>query len=185
MMEQPQIRMHEHHPMLICCFDTLFVHHAPTRCSKVPHTALPRPMHIIREREERVTRARNTVQLTHPRLLLLLVQLQTLDGVKERLPLLLLSALEHLAGDEQVDGVGLVCAFGALLEGEGEDAGVVAEPPEVGFRPGETGAVDARLLAGAEADDGAVLGVCDRVGLGVLEGEGGHDQVGYGRFGEL
>lgn len=97
----------------------------------------------------------------------------------------LLATLQDLAGDEEVDGVGLFRAFDSLFEGEGENAGVVPEPPVVGFGACEAGAVNAGLLACAETDDGAVEGVGDGVGLGVFEGEGGDDEVGDGGIGEL
>ena len=54
----------------------------------------------------------------------------------------------------------------------------MAEPPEVGLGAREARAVDAGLLAGADADDRAAVGVRDAVRLGVLEREGGDDEVG-------
>lgn len=62
---------------------------------------------------------------------------------------------------------------------------MVTEPPVVGFGACETGAVDAGLLACAETDDGAVEGIGDGVGLGVLQGDGGDDEVGDGGVGKL
>lgn len=53
--------------------------------------------------------------------------------------------------------------------------------PVGGLIPGQPGAVDPRLLAGSHADDLTSVGEADRVGLGVLEGHGGHDQVVDGR----
>ena len=56
---------------------------------------------------------------------------------------------------------------------------MVAEPPEIGFPASETGAMDARLLACPDADDGPVECVCDAVGLRIFQSEGGDDEVGY------
>ena len=54
----------------------------------------------------------------------------------------------------------------------------MTQPPQVSFRACEPGAMDARLLASTETDDGTVQSVGDTVGLGVLEREGGDDEVG-------
>lgn len=62
------------------------------------------------------------------------------------------------------------------------------QPPDVGLAPGEARAVDARLLARAEADERAVLCVRDAVGLGVLERERREDEVRQrvrGKLGEV
>jgi hypothetical protein len=71
----------------------------------------------------------------------------------------------------------LVSPLCALLEGQAEDSLVVPEPPVVGLVSGESGAVDSRLLAGAEADNGPVEGVADGVGLGVLERDRRDEEV--------
>ena len=47
---------------------------------------------------------------------------------------------------------------------------MLAQIPDVRLVAGQAGAVDAGLLAGAHADGLAVLGVADRVGLGVFQG---------------
>lgn len=59
-----------------------------------------------------------------------------------------------------------------------------AHPPVVGLVAGKTGAVDTGLLASAEADHLAVVGVAHRVALGVLEGDGGDSQVTSSALGE-
>lgn len=62
---------------------------------------------------------------------------------------------------------------------------MVTEPPEVGFGACETGAMNTRLLAGSDADDGTTVRVGDTVGLGVLEGECGDNQIGESLSGKL
>ena len=52
--EQSQRSMCEHNTMLIRSLDALSIHHASTWCSQVLHTALPRPVYVIGEREESV-----------------------------------------------------------------------------------------------------------------------------------
>ncbi|TLD22845.1 hypothetical protein PspLS_07561 [Pyricularia sp. CBS 133598] len=128
--------------------------------------------------------ARNVGQLAEPLLALGLAK-GSGDLVEQGLERLPLGAgLGQLAADEQVDGVALVGPLGALLPLDAEDARVEAQPPVVGLVAGEAGAVDAGLLAGAEADDLAVGGVADRVALGVLERDGGDGQVAQGRLGQ-
>ncbi|KAH6608706.1 hypothetical protein Trco_002052 [Trichoderma cornu-damae] len=126
----------------------------------------------------------NVLELLHPSLSLLggkgrrnLLE----DGLKG---LLLSAVLGKLTADEQVDGVALVGSLSALLPPDAEDALVEAHPPVVGLVAGEAGAVDARLLAGAEADDLAVDGVADGVALGIFEGDGGDGEVAGGALGE-
>jgi hypothetical protein len=144
-------------------------------------------MHIVREREKRVTGARHPIQLRRP--LRLLLHAERLHrALEQALPLRLLAALEHLPAHEQVDRVRLLRALDALLERQREDARVVPQPPDVGLAPGEARAVDARLLARAEADERAVLCVRDAVGLGVLERERREDEVRQrvrGKLGEV
>ena len=54
---------------------------------------------------------------------------------------------------------------------------MLPQVPEVSLVAGQAGAVDAALLAGAHADSLAVHRVADGVGLGVFEGDEGHQQV--------
>ena len=54
---------------------------------------------------------------------------------------------------------------------------MLPEPPIIGLVTRETSAVDAGLLACAEADDLSVFGVADGVGLGVFEGDGCDGEV--------
>lgn len=174
------------HTVLISSLDTLAVHDRTTRSTKVLHATPARAVDVIREGEERIRSTRHALELLKVRLLLLGSQgLGHL--VKQALPLCPLGTggNECLASHEEVDGVGLVGALGALLEGEGEDARVVPQPPVVGLVASQPGAVDAGLLARAETDDGTVEGVADRVGLGVLECQGCDDEVGHGVLGQV
>ena len=61
-MEEPQGGMCEHNPVFISCLDTLFIHNAPARsCEVFSNPTFPGSMHIIREREESVTRASHSL----------------------------------------------------------------------------------------------------------------------------
>ena len=178
-MEQTQVRVREHHAVLVRRLHTLLVHHASARRRQVLNAAPPRTVHVVREGEERVAAARDALQLREPLPLLLCAQGRG-HRLKLRLPLLLLApaALEDLAGNEEVDRVRLLRALHALLEGQREHARVVPQPPKVCLRAGKARAVDARLLACADADDRAVVGVGDTVRLGVLQCERGDDEIG-------
>ena len=178
-MEEPQGSVSKDHSMLISSLDALRIHNTSARRSQVLDTALPGTVDVIREGEERVTRARNAVQLGSPLLLGLLAQ--RLNGsLEQALPVRLLTALQNLAADVEVDGVGLFSSLDSLLERKSKDLWVVAEPPEIGLTTGKTSAVNTRLLACTDADDRAMECVGNTVGLSVFQGEGGDDQVGGG-----
>lgn len=158
-MEKPQRRVSKNDSVLVRRLDAFLVHDTSRRRSEIPHAALLRAMHVIREREERVAGARHAVE--PPRVLraLLGAERRRDRRLEEALPLRALAALERLAPDEEVDRVGLFGALDALLERQREHARVVPKPPVVRLGTREPRAVDARLLAGAQADDRAAVGV--------------------------
>lgn len=150
MVEETQGGVSENHLMLISSGDAFGIHHTPIGRSEVFDTALPGAVDIIREGEEGVTRAHHIHQLS--RMLLLLFACQrgrNLTLYEEGFPLSLFTSFEEFSADEQVDSVGFVSTLDACFEGHGEDTWVVSEPPVVSFGARETGAVDARLLAGS------------------------------------
>ena len=153
--------------MLVCRFDTLFVHDTARRCSEIPHPALTRAMDVVREREEGIAGAGHAVQL--PRMFRAFLGTERCrDFVEQALPVRLLATFQHFAANEKVYRVRLVRALDSFLERECEDARVVAQPPVVGFGACEPRAVDTRLLSGAQSDYGAVVRISYAVGLGVL-----------------
>ena len=82
--------------------------------------------------------------------------------------------------DIDIDGVVAVGTTDALLEGQGHDLRVLAQPPDVGLVAGEAGTVDAALLTSTDADGLTILDVADGVGLGVLQRDEGDDEVAAG-----
>ena len=166
---------------LIRRLDALGIHDTSAGSSDETGSTPLGPVDVVREGEEGVARADNSRELLHVRLLLLGAQCLG-DRLEQALPLRSLAALgrERLASHKEVDGVGLVSSLRALFEWQVEHSRVVSQPPVVGLVTGKTGAVDSRLLARAETDDGAVERVTDRVGLRVLERERSDDQVGDG-----
>jgi len=87
--------------------------------------------------------------------------------------------------DVVIDGVCDFRALHALLELHAGDSRVLAQPPVVRLVSGQARAVDAALLAGADADYLPVSGVAHRVTLGVLQSDGCEDQVPHRRLGQL
>lgn len=85
---------------------------------------------------------------------------------------------------QHVDGVALVGTLGALLPLDVESTLVETHEPVVGLVTGKTSAVNTALLTSAQTNDLAVQGVADRVGLSVLESDGGDGQIAQGRLGE-
>jgi len=170
--------------MLIRRFDTLLIHDTSARSGQILHTTLPRSVHVIREGEEGIARTRGPIQLLPPVLPLFLTQ-SLWKTLEKSLPVRLLRSLEDLAANVEVDGVRLVRALDAFFEGEGEDLRVVPEPPKVGLRSRQTGAMDTRLLSSTDPDDRSTVCIGDAVRLGILEGKCGNDQVPHGVIREL
>jgi hypothetical protein len=124
-----------------------------------------------------ITGDSNVLELLHPSLTLLIRE-RGGDLLEDGLKGVAFSTiLGKLPTDQEVDGVTLVCSLGALLPLEAEDSLVEAHPPVVGLVTGQTGAVNAGLLASTEADDLAVDGVAHRVALGVLESDGSDSEI--------
>ena len=63
-----------------------------------------------------------------------------------------------------------------VTEGQVQHLVHVAQLPVVGLLTGQTGAVDAALLAGTHADGLTIIGVAHAVGLGVLQGDEGNNE---------
>ena len=63
MVEETKRSMREHHIVLVRSLNTLRVHHTPARRCEILDAAPACTMHIVREREERITRARDAVEL--------------------------------------------------------------------------------------------------------------------------
>lgn len=152
--------------------------------SNVLDTGLLGAVDVVGEGEEGVGGDDDILELLHVSSTLLGSE-SSGDVIELGLPGSTLLTLANLVEDVEVNGVGLVSTLGLLLELKVQDLGVVAQPPVVGLVTSKTGAVDTGLLAGAETDDHSVLGVADRVRLGILEGDGGDNQIADGRLGQV
>ena len=86
-------------------------------------------------------------------------------------------------GDIYIDGVVPIRAADIAPEGQGQHLGMLPQIPDVRLVARQTGAVDPALLPRADADDLAVLGVSDGIGLGILQRDQGNEQIPLGRLG--
>ena len=150
-MEKPQRRMSKNDSMLIRRLDALLVHDASRGCSEVPNATLPCAVHVVREREEGIARARHPIELLRVVCALLGAEWRR-DLLEQAFPLRPLPTLKHFSAHEKVDRV---CPFRTLytsLEWQREDARVVSQPPVVRLGARESRAVDPRLLACTQSD---------------------------------
>mmetsp|Transcript_89375 Transcript_89375/g.236341 ORF Transcript_89375/g.236341 Transcript_89375/m.236341 type:complete len:549 (+) Transcript_89375:284-1930(+) len=129
----------------------------------------------VAEGEERVGRDRHAVEAGEE--LVLLGCRQRLGRSAEVLLPLRQLRLLHVALDVPHAGVHPVLALHALLEGQAHHLLVEPQPPGRHFPARQLHAVHPALLAGPHADHHAVLGVPDGVGLRVLDGDRGKDEV--------
>lgn len=176
--------MREDHLVLISRLDAFCIHDTPSGRGQIPDSAFVCAVDIVREREESIAGTGHAFELGRP-FLPLGVGEGFGDSLEQRLPMLLLSTLQDLPADVQVDGIGLLSTFDTALEWQGQSAGVVAQPPVVGFVAGKPGTVNTGLLASSETDDCTTERVCNAVGLCVFEGQSGYDEVSARVVGEL
>eukprot|EP00128_Syssomonas_multiformis_P015058 Colp12_sorted_trinity150504_noHs@9992 len=174
----------EGHVVLVGRLDDDVVLHTSAGRSNVLDTTLEGAVDVVSEGEEGVRGYHDVVHLLEP--------LSAGRVVESRGRLLeqgleagTVHVLAHSAAHVHIDSVGTVGTLHLLLELQVEDEGVLAEPPVVSLLPSKACAVDAGLLACTKTNNLAVSGVADRVGLSVLEGNGGNDQVTHGGLGQL
>ena len=124
-MEKPQRRVNENYPMLVRRLDALLVHDTSRGRGEIPNTTLLCAMHVVREREKRITRTRHTVELSRMVRTFLCAERRR-DLFEQAVPLLFLAALENLASNKEVDRVRFFGALDSLLERERKNARVMA-----------------------------------------------------------
>ena len=140
-----------------------------------------RALDVVAEGEEGVGAEGDAADLFEPGALFLLGEDGRLLG-EDALPVIRLEEVAPLAADVDVDGVVAVRAAHIILEREAEDLRALAQEPAVRLVAREARAVDAALLAGADADGLAVVGVADGVALRVLERDGRDEEVALRGF---
>ena len=84
-----------------------------------------------------------------------------------------------------VNGIVTVGTTNSLHKRQGHHLRMLTEPPDVGLLTGKTGAVNAALLSGTNADGLAVLDIAYRVRLCILQGNQRNHQVATGGLREI
>ena len=152
--------------MLIAGADHVAVAQRPARLHNVAHPGAPCHVDAVAVREEAVRGQHRAVQPGQP--------LAALVGGQRRRHLRHLRAQPGIVGDLHPahvlghPGVAVVAAH-AGAEPHVAQHRMKAQVPGARLVDGELGAVDARLLAGADADRLAAVHDAHRVGLGVLQ----------------
>ena len=155
-MEETQVRPRDDNTVSVCCLNASIIHDASPWRSNVADPASRRTVHVVREGEEGIRGDSDALERVCVRLSLFLAE-RLRDRLECRLPFLSLLRSRHLfaihnALDEEVDGVALLWALCALLEGETEDTRVLPQPPVVRLAARQSRAVDPALLTRAQAD---------------------------------
>ena len=133
------------------------------------HAAAVRALNVVAEGEKRVAAQANAGDLAQPFFLLSLGQRFGLTG-KGFSPNIVADHVFRRIADVNINGVVAVGFGNIVAERQIQHLGHMAQLPVVGLLAGQTGAVDAALLARAHADDLAVLHVAHAVGLRVFQG---------------
>ena len=121
-----------------------------------------RALDVVAKGEERVGAKRHACLLGKPRALLVCREYLGLLG-KDALPGAVGQDVVVLVRDVEVNGVVAVGAVDAVNKAQTKHLGVTTQPPGVGLAAGEARAVDAALLAGANANGLAFLHVAHGV----------------------
>ena len=145
MVEQPDVLLDERNTKLLRGLEDSAIILAACRSSDVLGTAPVSPEDVIDEGEEGVGRQSNTLKLRQPLLALFCGEVLgnvTLLEVRRKV-IVLRATIRDETRAEQVNGIRLGRALGALLELEVEGTLVEAHPPVVSLVTGEACAVNA------------------------------------------
>ena len=164
------------HVVFVGRLDDIVIADGTAGLGDIGHAALVGALDVVAEREEGVGAEGDAGLLLEPCLFLLTREDGRFLG-EDALPVVRLQEVFPLFANVDIDGVVAVWAADFRLERQIEDLRALAQEPVVGLRASEARAVDAALLAGADADGLAVLRVADGVGLRVLERDQGDQEV--------
>ena len=120
----------------------------------------------------------------YPLLLFLAAQRLGACG-EELLPGSLTQHVVVVVADIDVDGVVAVCTADTIHKWQVHHLGMLAQPPDVGFIACQTGAVDAALLTGANADSLAIFHIANAVALCVFQCDKRNHQVTTSSLGKI
>ena len=184
MVEQPDSGERHHHVVVVRCLDDKVIADRSAGLGYVLHAASERALDVVSEREECVGTECNVRVLVKPCALLLSGKYSGLR-LEDVLPFALGENVHVILADVEVDRVVAVGAADRIKERKVENLLGLAQPPVVRLRTCETRAVDAGLLSGTDTDRLAALAVAHGVGLRVLEGDQGDDQVDLRKLGKV
>ena len=162
--------------VLVAGLDDLAVADGTARLCDILHAALSGALNVVSEGEEGVTSQGNALHAVQPGAFFLSGENIRLL-CKEMLPVAVGKKIHVLRSDVNVDGVVPFRAAHILLEGKVEDLGSLAQIPVVRFAAGKSRAVHAGLLSCPDADGLSVRDVAYGIGLGVLQGDEGDQQI--------
>mmetsp|Transcript_15041 Transcript_15041/g.47404 ORF Transcript_15041/g.47404 Transcript_15041/m.47404 type:complete len:263 (+) Transcript_15041:19-807(+) len=181
--EEPEVRERHGHAVGVTGGDDLPVRHGAARLGHVLHAQLGRMVDGVAEGEEGVRGDGDARELAEE--FGLFLRCEGFGGRLEvLLPLCPLGRL-HVTLDVTHARVHAVLALHVLGELQARNLLVEAEPPRGHLPASELHAVHAALLPRSHPHHHAALGVAHGVGLRVLNGDGGEDEVQLGRQGQL
>ena len=143
------------------------------------HTALVSPLDVVTEGEKRIRTERHLCVLSNPCLLFLARERLGLLG-EELFPDAILQHIFVFVADIDIDGIVAVGPANVFLEWQRHHLRALAQPPLVGLAARQTGAMDAALLTGSDADGLPVFHVAHRVALCVLQRDERNDEIAHG-----
>ena len=175
-MEQPQAAEGHGDAVLVAGVDDLLVADGAAGLHDGGHAGAAGALDVVTEGEESVRTKANTGHLAEVGLLFLGGQRLRLAG-EGLCPYVITDDILRGIADVNINGVVAVGLCHIVAEGQIQHLVHVAQLPVVGLLTGQTGAVDAALLACAHADGLTIIGIAHAVGLGVLQSNQGNDEV--------
>mmetsp|Transcript_10755 Transcript_10755/g.29150 ORF Transcript_10755/g.29150 Transcript_10755/m.29150 type:complete len:323 (-) Transcript_10755:1006-1974(-) len=182
--EETHARVSHDHAVLVGGLGDALVLHGAAGVHEVLDTKAGCHINVVAEREECIRGDADVLEVGLQELLLLRICEGLNEGGEVALPFLELRSRE-VALDVLDARVDAVLALDALLEGEAEHLGVLAQCPRVCLAAGELDTIDTALLACPHTDHLAALGVADGVGLRVLDADLSEHEVARRAGGEL
>ena len=183
MMEQTDVRHGHRHVVFVGRLDDVVVTDGAAGLGDVGHAALVGALDVVAEREEGIGAEGDARLLLEPGLFLLTredgrfsVKTRFQSSVSRGLPIPRRCRRRCVVAVRAAD---------FRFERETKDLRALAQEPVVRLRAGKARAVDAALLAGADADGLAVLRVADGVGLRVFERDEGNQEIALGAFRQI
>ena len=180
MVEQTYARKGHGNAVPVAGHDDMVVAYRAASLGDELHATLVGTLNVVAEGEEGIRAQSHLGVLGYP--LFLFCQRQHLGLFGEEL--LPGTVAQHIVvlvlRDVHINGVVAVGTADALLEGQCKHLRMLAQPPDVGLVASQTGAMDAALLSGTNADGLSVLDVAYRVRLGVLQRDKCNNQVALG-----